>query len=215
MRKALMVLITSLVALTPSGAGAQSAADDKPLYFEFVTESADCGAAILFKKLENGDVEADVSAIAKGKGSASRNWEVYDIKLEVSGEVIRPVSNRKFYTTAASLFKYPAAVLFGALGVMYNSYTTDASGVAHAEGTKLQRGIDKAGMAFGLGLLVTQSKGEITGLKSIFNVDAATVSELQGPTGFFRVVIRNNRNGRTERGRVAIQTANAGESNVH
>lgn len=206
MIKALMVLILTMLACGQSVARAQPASNDEHLYLEFKTESADCGTAILLKKLENGAVEADVSAMAKGKGSASRNWEVYDIKLEADGLIVRPVLSRKFYTTLDSLFKYPAAVLFGALGVMNEQYVTDASGVSSVQGTKLQRGIDKAGMAFGLGLLVTQAKGEITGLKSVFKVDAATAAGLAGPTGFVRIVIRNNRDGRTEKARVAIRT---------
>lgn len=155
-----------------------------------------CDIGILFRKLPEGGTEVIVSAIAKGKGANFRVWEVEDIKLEIGDETIRPYSSQKFYTTQSSILRYPAAVVFGAIGTQYEMYGKNSSVVLkpgaqpiQLKRTGLQTVIDKAGMTAGLGLLVTQAKGEITGLKCAFRVN--------GTSGRVKIVAENMWTGHT------------------
>jgi len=104
-----------------------------------------------------------------GKGAEFRKWEVTDIRLRIAGEAVRPDSSGIFYVTKESVFRYPAAVLFGVIGA---TSTYGQSG--------LGAGVTAAGAAIGLGLLATQAKGDITGMNATFKLSpemAAKISE--------------------------------------
>lgn len=132
------------------------------------------------------ELKVEVSSYAVGQGTDFRKWDVSDIKLIVQGELVRQKGeSEKFYTTKESLLRYPAAVAFAALGTQYQRFYPEYSvsgGRATATGNYNAVGgvanvMDKAGMIAGLGLLVTQAKGEITGVKSSFFMDRKDFSE--------------------------------------
>ena len=137
-------------------------ADNEEMQYRCVRlEKVTCDVGVLYKDAGGGR-EIAVSAIATGKGANFRKWRVTDIRLRVNGEAVRPVESGKFFVREESIFRIPAAVVFAAIGVMYEP-PAGASG--------LQRGIGKAGMAIGLGLLVWQAKGDIAGERCKFKLD--------------------------------------------
>jgi len=128
-------------------------------YKKFKLENVSCDAGMLYRKTNNG-MEIGVSAIATGFGAEFRKWDVADIRLYIDAERIRPDKSGKFYVKKESFFRIPAAVLFAALGTQID-----------VGGSSIEKGIAKAGMAVGLGLLVLQAHGEITGEKRVFILD--------------------------------------------
>ncbi len=132
-----------------------------------------------------GQVFLEVSILTTGQGSDYRNWEPERPVLTVGKEQIRPCSQDKYYVERSSIGKNGAVAIFTAIGAQYEEVAHEASGsegkVCPITGQKLEgasqddrsalsKGIDRAGMAAGLGLLTSQAKGQVTGLKATFNV---------------------------------------------
>jgi len=136
-------------------------------YKKFKMDNETTDAAIMYK-VRPGGMDVAVSAVTTGKGAEFRKWEVTDIRLRIAGEAVRPDSYGRFYVTKESIFRYPAAVLFGVIGA-FSTYGQSG----------LNAGITAAGMAIGLGLLASQAKGEITGQNATFKLG----SELAGKIG--------------------------------
>jgi hypothetical protein len=167
-----------------------------------------CDIGTLYKNTPDGGLDVTVSAIAKGKGSDFRKWKVKDIKLDIDGDAIRPGEAELFYSVKESVFRVPAAVVFAAIGTQYERYSSSCSGgevcpvtgqpTGGREQGAISRGIDKAGMAAGLGLLVAQAKGEITGSKCVFKLDKDTADRLSKKNGKIRIVFENPERHRTE-----------------
>lgn len=128
-------------------------------YKKFKLENVSCDTGMFYRKTKDG-MDIGVSAIATGKGAEFRKWDITDIRLYIDGERIRTDKTGKFYVRKESFFRIPAAVLFAALGTQID-----------VGGSSLEQGVAKAGMAVGLGLLVLQAHGEITGQKCVFNLD--------------------------------------------
>lgn len=108
----------------------------------------------------------DVAALSTGKGAQFRHWQPEDIVLVAEGERIKPCDEDPFYVPKESVAKDAATAVFVGLG------SADSSGECHEGGGKgkTARAIDRAGMAAGLGLLTSQSRGDITGLRARFKI---------------------------------------------
>jgi len=174
MKKTITFLITFVLAASTclaEGEGAAGQPQDRfPTQFESLEkDKTTCNIGIVYKETPEG-MEVDVSALATGKGAEFRQWDVTDIKLDINGAIIYPSDTSKFYTRKESIFRWPAAVVFAALGVMNEGPGDNRSDLA--------LGIDKAGMAAGLGLITSQAKGELTGLKCKFILDKNMAAEI-------------------------------------
>ena len=142
--KAAVFFAAATLAVWPISAYAQ---DEEVQYKSFKLDKETCDAAILYRNTGDG-LFVGVSAITLGKGAEFRKWEVTDIRLRINGRAVRPDKSEPFFTTKESFFRFPAAVLFAAVGAL-GTYS----------GSGLSQGISAAGMAIGLGLLVLQAKG--------------------------------------------------------
>lgn len=110
----------------------------------------------------------EVAVLSIGKGTEFRHWEPQDIVLVVDGKKIKPCGTDKFYVPKESAAKDIAVAVFVGLG---SQHEEDASCYEGGEKRgETAKAIDRAGMAAGLGLLVSSSKGEITGLKARFKI---------------------------------------------
>ena len=158
---------------------AQETGREEIEYKRFKLEKATCDAAMLYRETAKG-VDIGVSAIATGKGTDFRKWNITDIKIHVDDERITPDRSDKFYVKAESIFRIPAAVLFAVLGTQID-----------VGGSGLEQGIAKAGMAIGLGLLVLQAKGEITGQRAIFHLDKALAEKTFSGKNFVEIRLEN------------------------
>ncbi|MFH0764746.1 MAG: hypothetical protein V1927_07090 [Candidatus Omnitrophota bacterium] len=148
-------------------------------YKKFKLENVSCDAGMLYRKTDNG-MEIGVSAIATGRGAEFRKWNVADIRLYIDAERIRPDKSDKFYVKKESFFRIPAAVLFAILGTQID-----------VGGSSLEKGIAKAGMAAGLGLLVLQAHGEITGEARVFNLDKDLEDKIVGGRDAVEITVEN------------------------
>lgn len=120
-----------------------------------------------------------VSILSTGKGISFRQWIPDRLVLVIGKDKIRPCSLHKFYIPKESAAKDIAVITFVALGAAYEQ---DAAKVVSSPGNSCHassqtterkpttRAIDRAGMAAGLGLLVSQAKGEITGIRACFDI---------------------------------------------
>lgn len=165
MRTAVVVFMLAVVAaftVTPP-----LHAQEESQYKKFRMENESTDAAVIYKVRPDG-MDVAVSAVTMGKGAEFRKWEVTDIRLRIGGNAVKPDSYGRFYVTKESIFRYPAAVLFGVIGA-FSTYGQSG----------LNAGITAAGMAIGLGLLASQAKGEITGMNASFKLPG----ELAGRIG--------------------------------
>jgi len=158
------VIVSTLVITVALAAASPVYSQEESQYKKFKMDNETTNVAIMYKV--GADVmDVAVSAVTTGKGAEFRKWEVTDIRLRIAGEAIRPDSYGRFYVTKESIFRYPAAVLFGVIGA-FSTYGQSG----------LNAGVTAAGMAIGLGLLASQAKGEITGQNATFKLS----SELAG-----------------------------------
>ncbi|MFH1665669.1 MAG: hypothetical protein ABIA77_05945 [Candidatus Omnitrophota bacterium] len=191
----LFVLIT-VIAVNGQAQGDQP---QENLEYRTVTEDGvACDVGVLYKNVPGGQ-EVTIAAMAVGEGADFRKWEITDIKLKSGNNLIRAAVSDKFYGAKESVFRRPAAVAFAAIGSQYERYSSSCSsgGVCPVTGEpaggetggqgKIARGIDKAGMAAGLGLLTAQAKGEITGEICVFNV----TDEAGGKVDAVNLVVEN------------------------
>lgn len=149
-------------------------------YKKFRFDDASCDIGIRYSQTKDG-LLMGVSAIAYGKGAEFRKWNIADIKISVANDKIRPDRTGKFYVKKESIFRVPAAVVFAILGTQVD-----------VGGTSLEKGIAKAGMAVGLGLLVLQAQGEITGQWGEFNINKDTQDKMTGGRDFIEITFGND-----------------------
>jgi len=194
-------LIIFLVIFTLFIVAQSSAQEQEGIEYKTVTvRKTDCDIGILYRRTPEG-MEIQVAAMAIGQGADFRKWEVTDIKLDIDGNIIRPVEFNKFYGRKESVFRVPAAVIFAAIGLMYEQYAYEysGSGVRRVEQGAVARTIDKVGMAAGLGLLASQAKGDITGLKSTFKLDNAMADKIDGKNDIVKLIVENREQQQKER----------------
>lgn len=148
-------------------------------YRKFKLERGACDTAILYRQTGKG-MDIGVSAIATGKGADFRKWKIMDIKLHIDDERIKPDGTDKFYVREESFWRIPAAVLFAALGTQIP-----------VSGSGLEQGIAKAGMAIGLGLLVWQAKGDISGERAFFHLKGELAEKAFDGKSFAEIRLEN------------------------
>lgn len=146
---------------------------------------------IHYQDTPGGGMKVDTTSLATGrKGPDFRKWEVTDTTILIDGQKVKPVKKDKFYMPKESAMRNVAVAVFVAIGAQYGDYAKGAesgqvcpvTGKPISEGMKksgMDRAIDKAGMAAGLGLLASQAKGEITGQKCSFNLDKQQAQKLK------------------------------------
>jgi len=155
-------------------------AEEESQYRKFKFDRATCDVGIRYKASGEG-LDIGVSAIALGKGANFRRWRVSDIRLHVAGGVERPVKSEKFFVNKESFFRVPAAVLFAVIGAMDPG----------PSGTSLSKGINRTGMAVGMGLLVLLAEGDIPGERCSFSLDGKTASAIGGKNDAIIITIEN------------------------
>lgn len=148
-------------------------------YKNFKLDNVTCDVGIMYKRTPGG-MAIYVSAIPYGKGAEFRKWAISDIRLNVGGRKIRPSQTSKFYTTKENFWKIPAAVLFVVIGAQMP-----------ASGSSLEKGITRTGAAIGLGLLTLAAKGEITGEKDTFDLDASVADRIIDGTDAIEITVQH------------------------
>lgn len=129
------------------------------------------------------DKVLEVAILSTGKSIDFRHWQPEKFTLILGEERIRPCEKDYFYVVKESVARDAAVVTFIALGSQYEAdaqQCSESAGTCHSSSSggarskrgKIAKGIDRAGMAAGLGLLASQAKGQLTGLKAKFNVTA-------------------------------------------
>lgn len=193
-----LILILILIPIRP----AFSQKEEEVQYKKFKFENASCDVGIVYAKRE--DIRyIGVSAIAIGKGAEFRKWDITDIKLNIDQERIKPDRAGKFYVRKESFFRIPAAVLFAAIGTQVD-----------VSGSDLEKGIAKAGMAVGLGLLVLQAQGEITGQRCVFNLNKEVEDKIVEGRDAIEITLENQDIHEKNTIRIGIAKVSAEAANV-
>lgn len=174
----------------------------------------DISVGLRYARSPNAGIKLEAASMAVGEGADLRKWKVIDIKLVTDGRYLRGEEDERVYATKESMFRAPAAAVFTAIGAAYGIYADECSsgGVCPVTGgsvegkrgrSGLQRGIDTAGMASGMGLLASQAKGEITGLKTSFDLTREQAGKLEG----IKVTVEHEGTGKKERVRIPLEGA--------
>ncbi|MDO8662246.1 MAG: hypothetical protein Q7K98_03385 [Candidatus Omnitrophota bacterium] len=172
-------------------------------------------AGIHYKNTRDGGMNIDTTALATGGKGHLREWEVTDTVLEVNGAKLRPYKKDKFYVARESAFRKTATAVFAWLGSQYKDRASEAqsgevcpvTGQPKAGTDKkgsTAEAIDKAGMAAGLGLLVSQAKGEITGQKCSFNLNKEQAQEIKEGKGALKIGMENRETSRKEKAEIPL-----------
>lgn len=147
-----------------------------------------------------GGTEVGISSLPTGKGSNFRKWKVDKIALDLDGERLKPVKCDNFYVAKESIFKGAATAVFAALGAQYTG-KAESGEVCPVTGERkagsdvkeggVSEGINRAGMAAGLGLLASQAKGQITGSKCTFELNKEQSKKLRDKKGEVKIDLVN------------------------
>jgi hypothetical protein len=148
-------------------------------YKKFKFDESSCDVGVHYKKVKKG-LLIGVSAIATGKGSEFRKWEVSDIKINIDSRRFMPDKESNFYVTEESLFRVPGAILFAAIGA-FGEYG----------GSNLNNNLSKIGVGLGMGLIALQAKGEITGKRCVFNVPPDELDKIVEGRDSIGIMIKN------------------------
>ena len=209
MRKIISVLVVFMMPLAISFADDQQEPQEAIEYKSIEVKKVTCDIGVLYVKRDQG-LDITVAAVATGKGAEFRKWEPTDIKLDIDGVIIRSNTSDKFYGTKESIFRLPAAFVFAAIGTQYerHAFHIEKSGgtysISRVEVGGVAGAIDKAGMAAGMGLLVSQAKGEITGLRNTFKVDKELADKIEAKKAKVKIVIENKEAQKKERIKVPL-----------
>ncbi len=136
----------------------------------------------VLKETGDGKTLLEVSILTKGQGANFRRWMPDRPYVLADSERITPIKTEKFYASKQSLAHGVAPIVFAAIGSQYVGHAGRAASSPgtpcpvgpHASTIEEHHGtaeaIDRVGMAAGLGLLSAQAQGEITGLKTTYDV---------------------------------------------
>lgn len=151
--------------------------------------------AFVMTPLNETSTQVDATAIAFGQGSQYRRWTIESPSiLTPDKSIIKPDTLTKIYVPKPSAAAPVAPLLFAAIGTQYEAYgdqaaaspgttcTAGGSGSSHAtkERGNLAGAIDRAGMAAGMGLLTSQAKGELEGVRASFIVPSQNTINQSG-----------------------------------
>ena len=189
----IIILIVFAVAMLAAGSAAseqasgqvpgqnlQQASGEDPQYKQFSLEKVTCDTAVAYKATID-RFNIAVSAIAYGKGDEFRRWAVTDIRLNIGSTRVKADKSGKFYVEKDSLVRHPAAIVFAAM---------DAEiGVS---ALPLEKGIAGTDGAAGLGLLVSQTKGDIEGDSRVFSLPWEAVHKMYEGRDFIEITVENS-----------------------
>lgn len=171
--------IISALLLTVLFSAAYVFSQEEIEYKKFKLEDASCDVGVRYKSTEKGLI-VGVSAIATGKGSEFRKWDISDIKMRIGNDRLKPDEESKFYVSEESFFRIPGAVIFAAIGA-FGEYG----------GSNLNNNLSKVGVALGLGLIALQAKGEITGRRAIFYIPGDIVTKIDEGKDMIEILLEN------------------------
>lgn len=137
--------------------------------------------AMLIKKLPDRSTVVEASIVSYGRGADFRRIETQRPILMADLDRIQPLDIEKIYVQKSSVAAPIAPLLFGIIGSQYEGPGARAASTpgqvcpvtgqqtsdgGHSGGRgDIARSIDKAGMAAGMGLLTSQAKGDLEGIK--------------------------------------------------
>ena len=151
----------------------------------------------------DGKTKYEVSTVATGFGADYRNWIPKDTELIPvgGGKPVLPELEVKTYIDKRGNLQMLAVPLFAAIGSQYVGQAghagdhpgtacpvTGASTGGSREHTGIHEGIDRVGMAAGMGMLASQAKGQIEGRKYTF------LSDIPLTNALFRTRVENKKN---------------------
>ncbi len=164
-------------------------------YVDLKGDRAKCDTATLYKPTLQG-MDVTAATVVTGKGADFRKWKVDDVRMNLDGEVIKPDKEEDFYIEKDSYYRGAATVTFAAIGSQYKRHADKAQsgGVCPVTGQKkevsdrkdtIHDGIDRAGMAAGMGLLASQARGSIPAKKVTFKLDKKQAKKIIDKKIFF------------------------------
>jgi len=152
---------------------------DKILYDSISQDDVTSDVGLVLRKA-GGKSILEVSVLSKGKGAQFRKWAPEKLTLVLASGNVKPSAASNYYVSKESAVGGAAPLIFAAIGSQYKRDAAQAEaskGKACASGAGtstgyggVEKAIDRGGMAAGLGLLTSQAKGEIKGLKAAFDV---------------------------------------------
>jgi len=172
-----------------------SSAKDNAEYRQFTLGKVSCDAAVSYKTTKDG-LEVKVAAVAYGKGSEFRKWDVTDIRLHIGREAITTENSSRFFVKKESVFRYPAAVVFAALGTQ-----------ASAAGSGFNKAVTATGATIGFGLLALMAEGDITGERDIFTLSWDTADKITEPGDCILITVEDTDEHLKETVRIALMKA--------
>ena len=155
---------------------------------------------------DQAQVILEVSILSRGNGEGGRDWIPEKPVLQVGNQTIKPARQERYYVSRESIGQKAAGPIFAAIGALYKDVGEQAAnsegqvcpvtgqkleGGSGEEKSKLAQGIDRAGMAAGLGLIASQAKGQITGTRACFNLTQVEDLLAQGQTMALKGVVEN------------------------
>lgn len=152
--------------------------------------------AIVATPKEGGKTQYEVSTVAKGQGADFRKWIPQSTELIPvgGGKPELPAIETKIYIEKTGKLQMLAVPLFAALGSQYVGRAGDAAshpgtpcsaGSDEGEHKGIHEGVDRVGMAAGMGLLASQAKGQMEGRKYTF------LSDIPLSNALFRTRVQN------------------------
>jgi len=173
-------------------------------YVDLKGDRAKCDTATLYKPTPRG-MDVTASTVVTGKGADFRKWKVDDVRMDIDGEVIKPDKEEDFYIEKDSYYREAAAVTLAAIGSQYRRCANKAQSgeVCPVTGQKKEApqsserkdtmadGIDRAGMAAGMGLIAAQGRSSIPAKKVTFSLDKPQAKKLLNKKGELRVTAKN------------------------
>jgi hypothetical protein len=166
----------------------KAASKELTLYLPAENRDAKAEFAFVLTPLPENKTKIEVSSLVFGGGADFRRWVPQNPQLLINNAALKllPVDTGKIYVTKPSAAVPAATFLFAAIGSQYEAAGEKAAGtpgqVCPVTGKPLSEGsgsgrsdtaraLDKTGMAVGMGLLTSQAKGQLDGLKSVFISD--------------------------------------------
>ncbi|MFH1407101.1 MAG: hypothetical protein ABIH01_03755 [Candidatus Omnitrophota bacterium] len=152
-------------------------------------------ATIVYSPQPDGGMHIDAAVITTGDGFNLRKWVVDDVHIEINGDRVRPSSSESIYIEKDSYFRGAATATFVALGLQGGGHggesgcgsgesacgdsCSTAGGDEHGRpSSRKKSGIERAGIAAGMGLLAGQARGHIKGKKASFNLNKEQAGKL-------------------------------------
>lgn len=185
-----------LVAVEIFFTGAPGFAEDAIGYRQFKISGIVCDTGVAYMTTGSRR-DIAVSAIAYSSAMAG-SWSITDMTLVAGDTRISPAQTGKFYAQHGPLLKYPAAVIYEAMGMNVD-----------APGPGPKKGVTRTNA--GPGLLTLPSNGDVTGVNSIFSVDSSVINTIDENRDVIEITIEEKATHRRELVRMPLANVPAGE----